>query len=690
MAARIAWSLALVSLVCAIADTIVTAEYRSLLSEEAIAVHGWPFAPAATVGAAVMGALIVSRYDRHRIGWLLCVIGVFSAASLLGETYNIWVLEHDGVGPSQVGHVAGWLSVIFGGQVALGLFAVVFLIAPDGHLLSRRWRYAAAVAVVGMSACTAALLTLSPVEFVIDDIRFDGHPVFGFLHSLGILMIAASMVAAVVSMIVRLRRAHGDERQQLRLIALAAGAIAAGLVWLITVEIFNGGEQNWLAAMPLFVAYDVLPVSIAVAVLRFRLYDIDVIINRAVVVAVATAFAAIGYVTLVVGVGAAVGSAGYAVWPSVAAMILVALAFQPLRRSVVRLADRVAYGARAAPYEALADFSRRLGGNLAPEALLPAVAEATASAVLARRVAVRLAVPGGTDRWAYWPAGAAPPPAGPEAATEIDVVDRGERLGGISVVMPPGRSLRSGDRALLADLADQAALAFRNNRLSAQLAGQIVRLNQQTAELAESRARIISARDEERDRLEQAIQIGVAPFVEQTPARLRQLAADLSDADVERDLSVVLTNSGRALESLRDITRGIMPRQLARLGLASAVSAHLGHVGRAGSLVVDESLADVRLEQTVESTAYFGVVEAVRKLDPPISVRLAASDGRLALTIEGSATDAAAWSALRDRLESLGGSACWTNGDGRAVLAMNVPTETDLPPADGQPLRSCG
>src|SRR4051794_37293420 len=136
MAARIAWSLALVSLACAIADTIITAEYQSLLSEETIAIHGWPFAPTASVGAAVMGALIVSRHARHLIGWLLCGIGVFSAASLFAETYSLWVLDHDGVGPSTVGHLAGWLSVVFGGQIALGLFAIVFLIAPDGSLLS--------------------------------------------------------------------------------------------------------------------------------------------------------------------------------------------------------------------------------------------------------------------------------------------------------------------------------------------------------------------------------------------------------------------------------------------------------------------------------------------------------------------------------------------------------------------------
>jgi GAF domain-containing protein len=689
MAAPVAWALALASLVFGIADTVVTASYRPLFSEEAMAVHGWPFAPAATVGAAIMGAVIVSRYARHPIGWLLSVIGVFSAASLLGETYSIWVLDHDGPGLDRIGHIAGWVSVLFGGQVALGLFAVVFLIAPNGQLLSRRWRYPIAVALLGISLCTIALLTLSPVEFVMTDNRFEGRPEVGLMFSIGVLLIAASIVAAVVSMIRRLRRTHGIERKQLRLILLAASAIAGGLVWLIVVELLNGGQQDWLAAMPLFVAYDILPICIAVAVLRFRLYDIDVIVNRAVVLAVGTGFAAVGYVAVVVVVGAAVGSGAGGIWPSVTAMTVVALAFQPLRRRVVRVADRIAYGARAAPYEALADFNRRLGASPAPESLLPAVAEATGSAVLAHRVTVRLVVPDGTDRLAHWPAGPAAAMRGAEA-TEIGVVDRGERLGSIGVVMPPGRSLRPSDRALLTDLADQAALAFRNNRLAAQLAGRVAILDRQTVELAESRARIIAARDEERDRLEQAIRVGVAPYLEPTPGRLRKMAANVRDPQVESEVAAVLAESIAALESLREISRGIMPQQLARSGLAAAMAAHLGQVGHAGALVVDDSVAAMRFDRSTEATAYFCLVEAVRQLEPPVDVRLGALDDCLTVTIGGTAMQPPDMSSWRDRLESLGGSARWTTADGRAVVTITIPGVPAVSLTDGQPLHSCG
>ena len=180
------------------------------------------------------------------------------------------------------------------------------------------------------------------------------------LLSVGFLLITVGLLASVVSMVLRLRRSRGEQRQQVRPIALAAALVAVGLANLFVVQIINGGEQTWAATLPLFVAYLLLPVLFGVAVLRYRLYDVEVIINRTVVLAIGTAFAAIGYTTLVVIVGRTVDSRTSGFWLSLLATALVAVAFQPLRRWVVRLANRLAYGSRAQPYEALSDFSRRL------------------------------------------------------------------------------------------------------------------------------------------------------------------------------------------------------------------------------------------------------------------------------------------------------------------------------------------
>ena len=115
----IAWLLAGATLVLVVADVVVTAQYRPLLSEAAVAVHGFPFVSGAVLGCAVMGALIVSRDDRHPIGWLLTVVGFTSAVSLLCEAYSIWVTSEGGPGTRALGGVTGWLSTFFGGQLAI-------------------------------------------------------------------------------------------------------------------------------------------------------------------------------------------------------------------------------------------------------------------------------------------------------------------------------------------------------------------------------------------------------------------------------------------------------------------------------------------------------------------------------------------------------------------------------------------
>ena len=102
MHARVAWILTALTAVLAVADAWVTSAYRPLLSEEAVAVHGFPFVSGAAIGSAAMGALIVSRYARHPIGWLLCLSGFVSSIALLAEAYSVWVITADGPGHGAV------------------------------------------------------------------------------------------------------------------------------------------------------------------------------------------------------------------------------------------------------------------------------------------------------------------------------------------------------------------------------------------------------------------------------------------------------------------------------------------------------------------------------------------------------------------------------------------------------------
>ena len=188
-------------------------------------------------------------------------------------------------------------------------------------------------------------------------------------------------------------------------------------------------------SVPLFTAFLLLPVFHTMAVLRYRLHDVEVIVNAAVLVAAGTAFAAVGYVALVVVIGGAVDSrtGGWAL--SLAGTVLVALAFQPLRRWVVHLANRLAYGPRARPYVALSDFSGALVEAPRPETLLAAVADAAGRAVSAQGATATLDVPGLGVLSASW---------GEDATLgvpyDVPVRSGGQVLGRITVRLPEGRS----------------------------------------------------------------------------------------------------------------------------------------------------------------------------------------------------------------------------------------------------------
>src|SRR3954470_12524436 len=162
---RLAWSLAALTLLLVTADVIVAAQAVSLTSETAVAVHGFPFVDGAGLGSALMGALIISRYPRHPIGWLLIATGLSTSISLLSEAYAYWVLESDGPGTREMGRVCAWLAQLFGGQVVVALIAFLFLLAPDGRFVSRRWRYVALVPALGALLCLVAILTVDPRHF---------------------------------------------------------------------------------------------------------------------------------------------------------------------------------------------------------------------------------------------------------------------------------------------------------------------------------------------------------------------------------------------------------------------------------------------------------------------------------------------------------------------------------------------
>jgi signal transduction histidine kinase len=669
--ARIAWAVVGLCAVALVLDTWFTAAHRSLLSEATWADHGWPLAPLAGAGCALMGALIVSRYPRQPIGWLLCAASLLSV-TLAAEAYSIWVLDGDGPGSPYAAHVTAWAAPLLGWPAFTALI-MIFLISPDGHLPSPRWRWAVRATVAGLALHTVGWLTLRPGGFVYGT-QYDNRTVSTVLLTIGYLLVAAGLIASAVSLVLRLRQARDDVRRQLLWIASSAAFLAFGVVFILIVPRLQGEEGTWLAGLPLRLAQLAVPLCVAVAVLRHRLLAIDLIVNRALVLALATGLVAIGYVSVVVVVGLAVGGGASGFWPSLLATALVALAFQPLRRRVVRVADRLAFGAAAAPYEALADFSRRLGDSPDPSALLPAVADAAAHAVNADRTIVVLHVETGPDRLAVWPPFTVADPAA--SGVEVPVVDRGERLGSITVAMPAGHPLRPREQRLLGDLADQAGMAFRSARLTAELSGEVEQLGRRTLELSESRRRLISAGDAERSRLERAIARQVGLHLTPLPDRLRQLSGgdehDATGLDAAL-LEPLVESLNTALEALREITRGVFPAQLGRSGLPIALGTLLARAGTTRRLVVEDSAAGRRFDPRVEAAAYFCVSEATRDLGDPVVVVVRAYGGRLQLVVSGSDRGGLALDHMRDRVEAVAGVLSIARQHGHIVVDVRLP-----------------
>jgi signal transduction histidine kinase len=429
-------------------------------------------------------------------------------------------------------------------------------------------------------------------------------------------------IGAVAAVVVRFRRSTGDERQQMKWFTFAAAVLFA-YFWVVG-SIF-GERPSLLRQFLLDLAVAALPVATGIAVLRYRLYDIDVVIRKTVVVGVMAAFISAVYAGLVVGVGALAGSGGNAVLSAVAAAI-VALAFQPVRLRARRLADRVVYGRRATPYEVLSEFSERMGETYASEDVLPRMVRMLAEATGASRTEVWLRSGSELRRVSMYPTGGPPAtvpvPAGElppfdDASVAVAVRHHGELLGALVVTKPPSDPITPAEEALVADLAAQTGLVLRNAAL--------------IEDLRRSRQRIVAAQDEERRRLERNLHDGAQQQLVALAVKLRLVEA-LIPKDPETAVQMtrdVSSNAVDALDTLRDLARGIYPPLLADRGLAAALEAQ---ARKAAVPVTIDADSVGRYPQDVEAAVYFSCLEALQNVAKyaeasSAMVRLSSHDG---------------------------------------------------------------
>ncbi|MDP9299459.1 MAG: histidine kinase, partial [Actinomycetota bacterium] len=620
----------------------------------------------------VVGLLIALRRPENAIGWILLAIGfswyfgeVLTGYGVYGLTVSHlpaadWVLSF-----------TGWLWIPPIGL--MGTFAL--LLFPDGHLPSPRWRWFAWFSAVVLVLTSLAILlgqgNLADAGFPNLQNRF-GVPGLSFL-AVVLLLFPFCILGSAASLVVRFRRSRGVEREQLKLLAFAAAAVAVAYLIIMLLSIVpkfggSGGETPaWLGVAQTLVvfSFSLIPLAIGVAILRHGLYEIELIIRKTVRYAVLVALLVAILVGALLVVGALAVGSGRGLRDNPGALVAIGaaigLAFSPLRRLAARIADRLVFGNRSNPYEVLSEFSDRVGDAYAAEDVLPRMAQVLGMGIGADAAAVWLVSGGELHPAAVWPADADPPDD-----VLVDVEHRGERLGALSVAMPPTEPLAGARENLMHDLASQAGLVLRNVLL--------------IEELRSSRRRLVAAQDDERRKIERNLHDGAQQQLVALAVQLK-LARTMVERDPAKAGVLLDTLQGAAtdaLEDLRDLARGIYPPLLADKGLATAL------VAQARKAIVPvrvEADGVGRFPADVESAVYFSCLEALQNIGKyadanAATIRLSNGSGELRFEIrdDGRGFDPSATNygtglqGIADRLAALGGELVVTSapGDGTA------------------------
>jgi signal transduction histidine kinase len=690
---RLAWGLGALGIALGIAGAaLAVANGASIHAVEAAN----PLEIVMSLTFAVVGGLIASRRSRNPVGWLFLFMAIVMGAGGVAAQYaRFAAITHPGLPGAQW---ALWWY-IWSEQLVYpaGGASMTLLLIPDGRLPSRRWRPLIPVAVVATLIVAVLIEALgasplqgpdnqpqlpNPVGVRSVEVLAQGSLGYVWVVALAVLLIAAT------APFVRLRRARGEEREQLKWIAYvvvftALATLGVFVAQLLVPQAGVATNDIWLVVNLLGFAV-ALPVAIGIGVLKYRLYDIDIIISRTIVYGALAVFITAVYVGIAVGIGALVGGGGK---PNLALSILataiVAIGFQPVRERMQKVANRLVYGKRATPYEVLSEFSGRVAETYAADEVLPRMARVLKEGTGAESATVWLRVSAQLRPAATFPDGIAahvslPMPDGslpslPGATRAVEVRHQGELLGALSVSRRRGEPLTPIEEKLVDDLAHQAGLVLKNVGLSADLRARL-------EELRASRQRLVSAQDLERRRLERNLHDGAQQHLVALKVKLG-LAEMLLTRDPEKaktTLEQLKGDADEALEALRDLARGIYPPLLADKGLVVALESQ----ARKATLPVTVEAESVgRYTQDVEATVYFCVLEALQNVQKYarascVVVRLHGEDDALIFNVkdDGKGFDAvtakqgAGLANMHDRADAIGGVVEVTSRPGIGTL----------------------
>jgi signal transduction histidine kinase len=591
----------------------------------------------ATVYGAV-AALIFWRRSDDRMGLFVSfALLVFATATFtftmeaLAAQHTVWEI------PVALLH--------FLGAASFGLFLYLF---PDGRFVPRWTRW------VALAWIAWQLPRYFSLEWYLDPNTW--HDLASTVVWLG------ALGTAIYSQVHRYRRVSSlVERQQIKWVVFGISAALAGFLGVdLTLSAFApvisspGALLTYLIGYAFFAYLAVLliPVTICIAMLRYSLFDVDLVINRTLVYGALTA-SVVGIYALVVGeLGSLLQARGNFV-VSLLAAGLVAVLFAPLHDRLQRGVDHLMYGERDEPYTVLSRLGQRLEATLAPDAVLPTVVRTVAEALKLPYAAIEVEQDDGFEAVAV----AGKPVEDP---LRLPLVYGGETVG--RLVLGPrarGEAFTTADRRLLEDLAHQIGAAVRAARL--------------TADLQRSRERLVTAREEERRRLRRDLHDGLGPqLAAQTlkAGSARSLyprdpaAADALLSELEADMEAALSDVRRLVYDLR-------PPALDELGLAGAIretAARYDTTGLNASVDAPERLPS--LPAAVEVAAYRIVGEALANVvrhagARSCAVRLSAGDGELRVEVSDDGVGLPAGGArapgvglysMRERAEELGGS----------------------------------
>jgi signal transduction histidine kinase len=619
----------------------------------------------------VVGFVIASRRPGNPIGWLALAAGALLGVADASHAYAVRALLA-APGSLPGGHLAMWVFW-WTGMIPWTCLGLALLLFPDGRLPSPGWRPVAwVVAVVfAWSIVTAAVgASLVWSHPFVSLYRVYGPGALGPL----LFSLPVALALCVLAVIVRFVRSRGEERLQLTWFAFATAVV--GVTAVLRMVASSAGTT-----IAMDVAVICLEAAIALAVLKYRLYDIDIVISKALQYGAMAVFITAVYAALVVGVGAAAGDQ-HSVYLSAVAAAVVAVAFQPVRQRAAVVANRLVYGRRATPYQVLSEFAHRIGGTYADDDVLPQMARMVAAGTGARRVVVWLRVggelrPGATAgdpglELAPVPVDGDALPQLPDAETRVPIRYHGELLGALAIAMPRDEPLRPAGAQLVTAVAAQAGPVLSNAGL--------------VSELRESRQRLVTAGDEARRRLERNLHDGAQQDLVALAIKLKIADGTLSDGAKEaRHLFGELqADTAAALQNLRDLAHGIYPPLLADLGLVAALN---GQAKKSALPVTIQADGLGRFPEDTEAAVYFCCLEALQNTAKyagatQAAIALRAQRETLTFTVsdDGAGFDAqhtplgAGLRNMADRLAALGGRLEVTSAPGQGTtIAGHLP-----------------